>query len=92
MHTRGDTLFVKGADMHAATETIGTPFDPYCGRSADQIGSVLAGAEDENKTPAQYAREDGTYNSAHGTFACLECYITIGAPSLPGGWTARARY
>lgn len=29
-------------------------------------------------------REEGTYNSANGHFACTPCYVKLGQPSGPG--------
>lgn len=31
---------------------------------------------------------EGTYNPENGHFACTLCYIRIGQPSSPRGWTA----
>lgn len=38
---------------------------------------------------ADYVRkEEGTFNAENGHFACDICYIKMGMPSSPYGWTA----
>lgn len=41
-------------------------------------------------TPAQHARDDGTYNTTTNTFCCDDCYIAIGMPTTRYGWKAPA--
>ncbi len=64
------------------------PRDPYCQRTASQIGEVVDGASREDVTPAEYAREDGTFNEQTGEFACDACYIELGMPTSAAGWKA----
>jgi hypothetical protein len=59
-----------------------------CKRVASEIPGIVETAEVEEMTPQEYAREDGTYNSVTGHFACDKCYIEIGMPSGPFGWKA----
>lgn len=66
------------------------PFDPYCRRSAADIPDVVIGAADEEMSPEDFAREDGTYDPDTGLFACMGCYIQLGMPSSPTGWKANA--
>jgi hypothetical protein len=65
------------------------PFDPYCNRFASQIPEMVAEAEYQEMTPAELARDDGTFNTHNGHFAGNECYIKLGMPSSPTGWSAR---
>lgn len=39
-------------------------------------------------SPDAMAREDGTFNPDSNSFVCTECYVGIGCPSSPHGWTA----
>lgn len=59
-----------------------------CHKAASEIPDVVQWAEIEEMTPADYAREDGTYNRSTNRFACTDCYIAIGMPSSPNGWVA----
>lgn len=59
-----------------------------CKRPASEIPDVLIGAEHEETTPAEFAREDGTYNSESNQFVCTSDYVAIGMPSSPTGWKA----
>jgi hypothetical protein len=65
------------------------PYDPYCQRFASEIPGLVEMATAEEMSPAEYARDDGTYNSENGHFACDSCYIKLGMPSSRYGWTAR---
>ena len=48
---------------------------------ADSLVEVAAMEEDERqKRRVEYARTDGTYNSASGFFWCDPCYIVVGSP------------
>jgi hypothetical protein len=49
----------------------------------------VADAKDEHMSPAAFAREDGTYNRETNHFACMSCYVKMGAPSSPVGWKAK---
>jgi hypothetical protein len=65
--------------------------EPYCFnclKPASEILDIVQWAEIEEMTPAEYAREDGTYNPSTNRFACTDCYIAIGMPSSPRGWVA----
>lgn len=60
-----------------------------CGRKPKDIPEYHD--PDLGYTPEVAARGDGTYNPETDTFACTECYVAIGCPSLPGqGWRAPA--
>lgn len=64
-----------------------------CGLTPDQIPEYVAAAQAETEmgdpmTPNDYvAEEEGTLNQFTGKFACTECYIAMGQPSGPHGWT-----
>lgn len=60
------------------------PYDPRCGRYAEQIPAVRAEAAALNLTPEEWVlREEGTYNPDNGHFSCDACYIEMGMPSKP---------
>lgn len=59
-----------------------------CKLPASQIEEYVMEADAEGITPAQAARDDGTYNPVSNRFACTRCYIAMGMPSGPGGWKA----
>lgn len=73
----------------------------YCWRRPEEIDEYLPGTLEqceagerawevgEYRSPADYvSKEEGTFNSENGHFACTECYVRIGAPSSPHGWVA----
>lgn len=64
------------------------PYDPYCQQFATDNQSVQFGAEMEEQTPEEFAKDDGTYNPVNGHFACDACYIRLGQPSSREGWVA----
>lgn len=64
------------------------PYCPYCQTHANQHPELIRRAKAEGTTPADEARADGTYNPDNGHFCCTMCYIRIGQPSSPFGWTA----
>lgn len=68
-----------------------------CGRTPSQIqeyvdeANYLNGMEDSDIkwTPEMFVeKEEGTYNSANGHFACTDCYIKLGMPTSSRGWVA----
>ena len=59
-----------------------------CKRPASEIMDVIIGAEHEETSPAEFAREDGTYNPESNQFVCTADYVAIGMPSSPTGWKA----
>jgi hypothetical protein len=64
------------------------PYDPECNRYPDEITEYVRASEEEDITPDEYvAQEEGTYNSVNGHFLCTECYIKVGMPTAPNGWT-----
>ena len=63
--------------------------EPYCFNCHKPAYEVFAeAAAEEGVTPAEYARDDGTYNPNNNRFACDACYIAIGMPSSDTGWKA----
>ena len=55
-----------------------------CLRTPAELPEVVAIAADEGVTPDEWVRtEEGTFNRENGHFACDECYVAIGMPSLP---------
>lgn len=66
----------------------------FCGKRPVELEEYVEAARDEGITPDEYVREEeGTFNSATGTFACTECYVALGCPSRPHpySWKAPAR-
>jgi hypothetical protein len=63
-----------------------------CGRPASSFSAYDTFEDEEKEVPgsrdAYVRREEGTYNPATNRFACDGCYIIIGMPSGPNGWTA----
>lgn len=59
-----------------------------CGRAPSEIPGIVMGAQAEEQTPDEFARDDGTFNIYTNHFACDECYIAIGQPSSSMGWKA----
>lgn len=60
-----------------------------CNKQPHEIEEYTEMASDEGMTPEQYVRsEEGTFNRENGHFACTTCYINMGMPSSPRGWTA----
>jgi hypothetical protein len=64
-----------------------------CGRPPEEIAEYVVAAEEETDyghptTPSEYViAEEGTLNHETGLFACTACYIALGGPVRPGGWT-----
>lgn len=55
-----------------------------CGKRPEEIEEYVEAARDEDTTPDAYVRtEEGTFNRENGHFACTDCYIAMGMPSLP---------
>lgn len=69
---------------------------PHCIRCKKKPGQFLEYREAARNdhpplSPDEFVRrEEGTYNPENNLFACTECYIELGEPSLPGfrGWKA----
>ena len=60
-----------------------------CLRHPSQIPTYVLSGETDGITAAEYVRrEEGTLNVETGHFACDDCYIAIGMPTSPRGWTA----
>ena len=60
-----------------------------CHKKPEDLEEYVEAAADAEIPVAQYvAEEEGTYNPETGNFACTPCYVRIGTPSSPGGWTA----
>lgn len=79
----------RGRELPLAEQPIiPVPFDPYCGRYAADIPSVVHQAEENGVTPELYAQDDGTYNVVNGHFLCDDCYIKAGTPGSGAGWVA----
>lgn len=64
----------------------GEPVCRYCDLKASENPDTVATAEANEMTPAELARDDGTYNPHINMYACTPCYIKIGMPSSPSGW------
>jgi len=62
----------------------------YCGRRAEDIDEYVDMAHEENISPEEFAKTDGTYNPDNDVFCCTSCYITLGMPSAeyPNRWRA----
>lgn len=59
-----------------------------CDRAPEDIPEYVAAGLAEGMTPADYVyEEEGTLNTRTGLFTCTECYVKIGMPTKPGGWT-----
>lgn len=70
------------------------PVCAFCGKRPEELEEYVKAARDEEMTPDEYVREEeGTFNSATGTFACTECYVALGCPSrpYPDSWKAPVR-
>lgn len=76
------------------------PYDPNCKRYARDMPELdyfwPESEEDLELTPADarparraqfISEQDGTYNSLNGHFLCDACYIAVGMPTSPKGWT-----
>lgn len=76
--------------QNTRVETTEEPSCFYCGRTATDLYGAEASEllEDGYASPADYARDDGTYNSETNHFCCDSCYIRIGMPSGEQGWKA----
>ena len=60
-----------------------------CGRSPSEIAGYREFAADDGMTPDDWVwEEEGTLNRVTGHFACDGCYIAVGMPTAPCGWTA----
>ena len=72
------------------------PFCAYCKTFAADMPFLDTFIIDENnfrecsaeEREAYVRKEEGTYNMNNGHFACDSCYIRIGMPNGPYGWTA----
>lgn len=72
-----------------------TPRCCRCLREATEISEYLMAAWGEPGTPRPTDEEiedwvwanEGTLNKSSGLFACTSCYIAMGQPSGPNGWT-----
>lgn len=65
-----------------------------CGKRPDEIDEYLRGNQPEEKQvdPDDYVwSNEGTLNRESGWFACTTCYIRMGSPSGPMGWTPGMR-
>lgn len=55
-----------------------------CGLTPEELDEYREMAELEKMTPRGFVMsEEGTYNPQDGAFACTNCYLDMGAPSLP---------
>ncbi len=70
----------------AAKASKAKPWCIGCRRVASAIPEVVAQAEADDMTPEDTARDYGSYNVFNAHFACMECYVRMGAPG--GGWKA----
>lgn len=62
-----------------------------CGKTAEELEEYVECAAENEMTVAEYvAEEEGTYNPESGNFACSDCYIAIGMPSLPAPYQWKA--
>lgn len=68
-----------------------------CKRAAHEINEYVQAVLDDVLDPNAVVvfnvhdyvrREEGTYNPSNDTFCCTDCYVAIGMPSTPWGWTA----
>jgi hypothetical protein len=65
-----------------------------CGKRPDEIDEYLKGnqSDDQQVEPDDYVwSNEGTLDRVTGHFACTACYIRMGCPSGPLGWTAGMR-
>jgi len=72
-------------------ERLGTDLTCFrCGSDAERAFEGYYGHPgDMYETGTAYClNEEGTYNPDTNHFACDECYIAIGCPSLATGWVA----
>jgi hypothetical protein len=89
------------ATVHAQGRDRPLAYDPYCRRyakdipnldfywaeSQEELDAVLP-VECERRRDDYVWTEEGTLNVDNGHFACDACYIALGMPSSPTGWTA----
>lgn len=60
-----------------------------CNKEPHEIQEYIEIANEESMTPEEYVKcEEGTFNKENGHFTCTSCYIKMGMPSSPQGWTA----
>lgn len=60
-----------------------------CNLTPNEIDEYWADFTGTDLTPDEYVwQEEGTLNRETGRFACTSCYIKMGMPSSPRGWTA----
>lgn len=62
-----------------------------CSRSCEELyeqAEVDSYFGEAGHTKAEYARQDGTYNSITGHLMCDLCYVLDGCPTAPGGFKA----
>lgn len=65
-----------------------------CGHRPDEIDEYLKGNQPEERQvePDDYVwRNEGTLDRETGRFTCTACYIRIGSPTGPNGWTPGMR-
>jgi hypothetical protein len=65
-----------------------------CGKRPDEIEEYLKGNQpvEVQVEPDYYVwREEGTLDRETGRFTCTTCYVRMGMPSGPNGWTAGMR-
>lgn len=56
-----------------------------CKRTPDEIDEYC---HDPELSPHEYVlAEEGTLNRITGEFCCTKCYVEIGMPVTPRGWT-----
>lgn len=59
-----------------------------CGQEPAQNSLIASLATEEGITPDEYIwQEEGTLNRETGKYACDSCYIAMGMPTTPQGWT-----
>lgn len=52
-----------------------------CNKKSSELEEYVEAAKEINLSPEEYVRlEEGTYNRAHSTFYCSECYVKLGMP------------
>ncbi len=60
-----------------------------CRKHPDELACYALEADELGISATDYVKqEEGTYNVSNGHFACDRCYISMGMPTSPLGWTA----
>lgn len=60
-----------------------------CHKTPDDIYEYVEATNEEDMTPDEFvASQEGTYDPESGNFLCTPCYMSVGMPSSPTGWTA----